>query len=299
MNDKLFVSTLVAPYGVKLSTQQIKAVTHSIEQSGGKIKNAVTMGDGCAADIFYDMDFLWVLPPDDDRNEANWRFDILTQPAATRRKKLLVADMESTIIGQEMLDELASLVGVGEKTAEITRRAMNGELDFTAALTERVGLLKGQPANLLEQVASRMTLNPGAQQLVDAMKSGGGKAWLVSGGFTFFVKKIAEQAGFDEFFANDLKVEDGKITGQVALPVLDKSTKKSLLEKACATYGYTLADSVTVGDGANDVPMLLASNANGGFGVAYHAKPKVREIIPHQINHSDLSALVYAMGMID
>ena len=205
--------------------------------------------------------------------------------------------MELTIIEQEMLDELAARIGIGEKTAEITRLAMNGELDFAAALKERVMLLKGQPASLLDEVAAKMTLTPGAQALLEAMKRAGGKAWLVSGGFTFFVKKIAEQVGFDAFYCNDLKLEDGIITGEVALPILDKNSKKDLLEKACTAYGCTLAESLSVGDGANDVPMLQACHTGGGLGVAYHAKPKVREVIPNQINHGDLSALIYAQSI--
>ena len=224
-------------------------------------------------------------------------FDLITQPAPTRRKKLLIADMESTIIEQEMLDELAAKIGIGEKVADITRRAMNGELDFEAALRERVGLLKGQPESLLHEVAAYMTLSGGARDLVAAMKRAGGKTWLVSGGFIFFIKKIAEQVGFDRFFGNELIVENGVITGEVASPILGKEAKKTLLEQACAEYGYTLAETLAIGDGANDVPLLQACNAGGGLGVAYRAKPNVKAIIPHQINVGDLSALIYAQGL--
>jgi len=287
MSSELFVSTLIAPAGAALSEAHIEAIAQRLTQSGGKIDKTVRL-DNRAADIFFTGGHAIA---------TDLPVDILTQPAATRRKKILIADMESTIIEQEMLDELASMIGIGEKTAEITRLAMNGELDFAAALKERVNLLKGQPATLLDQVAIRMTLSPGAQDLITAMKRAGGKSWLVSGGFTFFVKKIAEQTGFDQFFANELKVEDGVITGEVALPILDKNSKKTLLEQACAEYGCILAETMAVGDGANDVPMLQACNSGGGLGVAYRAKPKVREIIENQINHSDLSALVYAQNL--
>lgn len=298
MSPTLFVSTLVAPAGAALSDSDIASVGECLAQSGAKIDKTARL-DNRAADIFFLSNSLPLagrIREGGTQQQFPQTFDILTQPAATRRKKILVADMESTIIEQEMLDELAAQIGIGEKTAEITRMAMNGELDFAAALKERVNLLKGQPASLLDEVSSRMTLSPGAQTLIDAMKRAGGKSWLVSGGFTFFVKKIAEQSGFDRFFANELKVKNGLITGEVALPILDKNSKKDLLDQACAEYGCTLAESMAVGDGANDVPMLQSCNGGGGLGVAYRAKPKVREIIAHQINHSDLSALAYAQG---
>ena len=224
--------------------------------------------------------------------------DILIQPVATRRKKLLVADMESTIIEQEMLDELAKVIGVGDRVAEITRRAMNGELDFAAALRERVSLLKGQPVALLDQVAKHISLMPGAKALLTAMRNQKAECWLVSGGFTCFAKPVAEKLGFTRVFANELLVKDGVITGEVAEPILDKNSKQNLLEQACRELNINMAESLAIGDGANDVPMLAACNAGHGLGVAYHAKPKVREVIPNQINQSDLSALVYAQGLV-
>ena len=258
--------------------------------------NAVWVVEGRVADVFAsDMpvaefrarlsDYLGDIP-----------VDVIIQPVGVRRKKLLVADMESTIIQQEMLDELASVIGVGARVADITRRAMNGELDFTAALNERVALLKGYPATLLDDVAKRVTLMPGAQALLTAMKRNGAKAWLVSGGFTYFAEPVAKKLGFDRVYANQLVVENGVITGEVKAPILDKNSKRELLGQACAEYGISMAESLAIGDGANDVPMLAACNDAFGLGVAYHAKPKVREVIPHQINYSDLSTLVYAQG---
>ena len=288
MTQSLWVATLVAPTGAVLSEQQVHSVVEEIAVSHGKVENIVRLGDGCAADVFFVGEV---------KIESSNDFDLFIQPVATRCKKILVADMESTIIEQEMLDELAARIGIGEKVADITRRAMNGELDFNAALTERVGLLKGQPESLLFETASLMTFSPGAQDLVAVMKRAGGKAWLVSGGFTFFIKKIAEQAGFDRFYGNELIVENGVITGEVALPILGKGAKKTLLEKACAEYGCSLAETLTIGDGANDVPMLQACNSGGGLGVAYRAKPKVRAVVPYQINCSDLSSLIYAQGL--
>jgi phosphoserine phosphatase len=222
--------------------------------------------------------------------------DIIVQPAANRRKKLLVADLESTIIQQEMLDELAAKIGIGEKVASITRRAMNGELDFAAALRERVHLLKGQPVSLLEEAARGITLMPGAEALLKTMKANGARAYLVTGGFTFFAKPIAERLGFDRVFANELILDGNVIAGTVAEPILDKNSKRDLLLRVCADSNRTLADSLAIGDGANDIPMLTACNAGGGLGVAYHAKPVVRAAVSHLLNHADLGALLAVQG---
>jgi phosphoserine phosphatase len=211
-------------------------------------------------------------------------------------KKLLVADMESTIIEQEMLDELASDLGHGRETADITRRAMNGELDFATALYERVALLKGQPVSILERAAKRITFMSGAEKLLSVMKAHGAVCWLVTGGFGYFAEPVAQKLGFDKVFANDLIVHDDVLTGEVVEPILDKNTKKELLERACKELGLSMTDCLAVGDGANDIPMLTACNEGGGLGVAYHAKPKVREVVPHQINHGDLTTLLYAQG---
>jgi phosphoserine phosphatase len=225
--------------------------------------------------------------------------DCIIQPAAGRRKKLLLADMESTIIEQEMLDELADTIGLRDKVAAITARAMNGELDFAAALKERAGLLKGLPVSVLDQVAKRMTIMPGAAELLAAMKQSGASAWLVTGGFACFAKPVADRLGFDRVFANELILCDGYITGEVAEPIVDKNTKKNLLSQASAELGLSLGETAAVGDGANDIPMLAACVEGGGLGVAYRAKPNVRAAIPHQINHSDLRALMYAQGYKD
>jgi phosphoserine phosphatase len=309
MSAALIVSTLIAPAGSVLTHHQIDDVAQSIAASGASIEKIIPLDSNRAADIFYFSHKGLAIIPSPLAGAAEgsrvgsadpghvFPFDILTQSAATRRKKILIADMEATIIEQEMLDELAAEIGIGEKVADITRRAMNGELDFTAALTERVALLKGQPESLLTKLASRMTVMPGAQQLVAAMKQSGAHCWLVSGGFTCFVKIIAEQLGFDRFYANDLVVENDVLTGQVRLPILDKSSKTHFLKQACHEYGCALINTLAVGDGANDIPMLQACHEGGGLGIAYHAKPKVRGLIPNQINCSDHSALIYATAL--
>jgi len=317
MNATPLVATLIAPTGAFLSEAQIQSVSQRITESGGIVTDTKILSNGQAADIFFSEGEKLILaqsrsiPSPLAGRVREWggeatpmalsgsynSFALLIQPTATRRKKILIADMESTLIEQEMLDEMAAAIGIGEKVADITRRAMNGELDFEAALKSRVKLLKGQPESLLHDVAGRITLMPGAETLILGMKKAGGRCWLVSGGFTFFVKKIADQLGFDRFFANDLMVENGVITGEVKTPILDKNSKKTLLEQACATYGCTLAECVAVGDGANDVQMLQACDAGGGLGIAFHAKPAVRAIIAPQINHADLTALIYAQGI--
>ena len=250
-------------------------------------------GEVCAADIFFDAEDF---PTAARQLISQHPIDLIIQPVATRRKKLLIADMESTIIEQEMLDELADLIGLRDQVADITARAMNGELDFAAALRERVALLKGLPASVIDQVAKRITYMSGAVELLAGMKANGASAWLVSGGFTCFAKPVAERLGFDRVYANELLIRDGVITGEVTNPILDKESKKNFLLQATKELGLTLDQTAAVGDGANDIPMLSTCYANGGLGVAYHAKQSVRAVIPHQINHGDLRVLLWAQG---
>ena len=219
--------------------------------------------------------------------------DLAVQPAAGRKKRLLIADMDSTMIQQECIDELADEAGVGEYVASITARAMNGELDFEAALRERVGLLKGLDEAVIGRVIrDRITLMPGGRELVATMRGNGGYAALVSGGFTAFTGAIAGVLGFDENRANTLRVESGGLTGQVAEPILGKAAKVQALEEIAARLGITLAEAVAVGDGANDLGMLGIA----GMGVALHAKPSVQAECQIRVNHGDLTALLYLQG---
>ena len=208
-----------------------------------------------------------------------------------RRKKALVADMESTIIRNEMLDELAYLAEIGEQVAEITRKAMNGELDFYAAIRERVALLKGQPASLLDDAAKRIKLMPGAAALVTTLKTHGVHCALVSGGFDYYTRPIAEQLGFDEQQANTMLIENDAIAG-IAEPILGKEAKLEALQRVARERGIAVADCMAVGDGANDLAMLEAA----GYGVAYHAKPAVQAAARINIRHGDLTALLYLQG---
>lgn len=219
--------------------------------------------------------------------------DLVLQEVANRRKKMLLADMDSTMIQQECIDELAEEAGVGPRVKEITARAMNGELDFDGALTERVALLKDLPEAVITQVLdTRITLMPGGPQLLATMKADGAYAALVSGGFTAFTARIADQLGFDENRANTLLVQDGKLTGKPGLPILGREAKVAALEQITARLGISEAEVIAVGDGANDLGMLLRA----GSGVALHAKPSVAAQCEIRINHGDLTALLYIQG---
>lgn len=221
------------------------------------------------------------------------KIDAMSQPTNGRQKKLLITDMDSTIIEQECIDELAAHVGLKEKVAAITERAMNGELDFKAALRERVGLLKGLPTSALEEVfTNAITFMPGAKELVSTMRANGAYTLLVSGGFTFFTSRVRMALGFHEDQSNTLGIEHHALTGLVVEPILDKEAKLKALNDVCAKLGITPAQAVAVGDGANDLPMLQAA----GLGVAYHAKPRVQAEAPHRITHSNLCGVLYAQG---
>ena len=221
------------------------------------------------------------------------RVDMVVQRSEGRKKRLLIADMDSTMIQQECIDELADEAGVGAHVADITARAMNGELDFEAALRERVGLLKGLPEEVIARVLrDRITLMPGAAVLLATMKANGAYAALVSGGFTAFTEAVAARLGFDENRANTLHLQGGVLAGTVAEPILGKEAKLLALNEISTQLGITPAKAIAVGDGANDLPMLLAA----GTGVALHAKPTVQAQCEVRVNHGDLTALLYLQG---
>lgn len=219
--------------------------------------------------------------------------DLCVQPADGRRKRLLIADMDSTMIEQECIDELADEAGVGAHVAAITRRAMNGELDFEEALIERVGLLKGLDEEVIARVIeTRITLMPGGRALLSTMKAHGAHTALVSGGFTAFTAAIATDLGFHEHRANTLLVQDGTLAGAVGMPILGRAAKVEALEEISARLGITPTDAIAVGDGANDLGMLGLA----GAGVALHAKPSVQAECALRVNHGDLTALLYLQG---
>ena len=205
---------------------------------------------------------------------------------------MLVADLESTIIENEMLEELAEFVGRRRQIAEITQRAMNGELDFAAALVERVALLAGLPVSVLDAAAERIRMMPGARSLVATSRAAGVRTALVTGGFTIFAEKVASSLGFDRVVASHLDIASGRIAGTVRQPIVDRAAKRDALVALAAEEGVPLAATLAVGDGANDLLMLQAA----GLGVAFHAKPAVAAAARWRIEHADLTALLYAQG---
>ncbi len=283
----MFVTTLLSgPESAGFGSAPVEAVRAAWD--GGPVR---WLASGVAAEFPMPR-----IPPDRWQVWADLQargVDLIVQRAAGCRRRVLIADMDSTMIGQESLDELAAEAGVGEKVAAITARAMNGELDFGAALRERVGLLAGLDAGAIARVcANRISLRPGARQLVATMKANGGYSALVSGGFDAFSGHVAAALGFDEHHANVLNIRAGRLTGTVAEPILGRDAKGAVLRAILARKGLTTDDVMAVGDGANDLGMLGLA----GAGVAFHAKPAVAAECDLRINHGDLTALLYIQG---
>ena len=222
------------------------------------------------------------------------RIDVVVQPAAGRRKKLFLADMDSTMIRQECIDELADYVGLKSHVAAITERAMRGEIAFEPALRERVALLEGLPVSVVEEVIrERIKLTSGARILIATMRANGTRTCMVSGGFTLFTDRIAAMIGFDESRANTLTILDGhKLAGKVAEPIFGRDGKRAALVELRTEFGLAKADTMAIGDGANDLDMILEA----GLGVAYHAKPKLAAAAAARVDHCDLTALLYVQG---
>ena len=251
-------------------------------------------------DVAVDIEFIPDGPVDQRQLSDHLRtvlaaapLDLAIQPLAHRRKKLLVADMDSTMIGQECIDELADLVGLKDHVSAITERAMRGEIAFEPALRERVALLKGLPVSVIDDViVNRITLMAGASALIATMRAHGAHTVLVSGGFSLFTREVAEMIGFDENHANTLLVENDMLTGTVEEPILGREAKLDTLLEVARYLQLPLSDAMAVGDGANDLSMI----GRAGLGVAYHAKPAVAAAAHARIDHGDLTALLYLQG---
>ncbi|MEG8013891.1 phosphoserine phosphatase SerB [Sphingomonas sp. 22R3R2A-7] len=285
----MFTATLIA--SGTLTAGDISTAMDRLRDAGCAPGASGWIDEGDAADLIFGM------APDAARTALEGAFDrtdVVVQPSHTRTKTLLVADMDSTMITVECIDELADYAGIKPQIAEITERAMRGELDFEAALDARVALLKGLAESDIERcLAERVTIMPGAKALVRTMRSRGALAVLVSGGFTRFAEPVAKAIGFDRAIANVLEVAGGVLTGTVTKPVVGSATKLTTLNAAIAERGIAVQESLAVGDGANDLAMIEAA----GLGVAFRAKPIVAAAAAARVDHGDLTALLHAQGL--
>jgi phosphoserine phosphatase len=285
------VLTLIAAPGL-LDPASIPPVRAALEGVGARPGTPDWLAEGEAVDIPYTE-----APPAQAVAAARVALgtapvDAIAQPVAGRRKRLLVADMDSTIVTSETLDELAAHAGLKDRIAEITRRSMNGELDFAQALRERVAMLKGLPVQALEETWAQTEMMPGAAELVATMRTHGAFCCLASGGFTFFTGRVAERLGFDLHVSNELLHQGGRLTGEVGQPIFDRASKLATLTRLAAERGLAMAETMAVGDGANDLDMIRAA----GLGVAYCAKPVVAGAATARVDHTSLRALLYAQG---
>jgi phosphoserine phosphatase len=292
MPSQTFVATLVAnPLNFALSDALIARAAQALPD----LASWRWLDQNVAADLFFsgDEDSLSMTHERLRAELADTAVDIVAQRTADRRKKLLLADMDSTLIGQECIDELALRVGIGARVAAITERAMRGEIAFEPALRERVALLAGLPETIIAEVLeTAITVTPGGRTLVRTMRAAGAYTAIVSGGFTQFTSAIADKLGFHEHRANRLLIEHGVLAGRVGEPILGRDAKLATLRELRARLGLGLQETMAVGDGANDLAML----GEAGLGVAYRAKPAVAAAAHARIDHADLTALLYAQG---
>ena len=283
--------TLVAPDFDAVTAHAVR-LGAAVAQAGGLIQHTETLAPK-ALDLFLEAESVAAIRPLVEAALADGVADVCVQPAEGRRKRLLIADMDSTIIGCECLDELADFAGVKAEVSAITERAMRGEIGFEGALRERVAMLKGLPLTALQACFDeRVRLNPGARTLLATMAARGARCVLVSGGFEFFTNRVAKLAGFHADRANSLLEAGDKLSGEVGDPILGREAKKAALQAEAAALGIDLAQTLAVGDGANDLDMIRAA----GLGVAYYAKPLVAAEAHARISHGDLTSLLYFQG---
>ncbi|MFO1242873.1 MAG: phosphoserine phosphatase SerB [Rickettsiales bacterium] len=287
------VVTLMVPRDKKQESRFFHHAWDALKARGFHVAELEWLSDNEACDITVEGADFAELKKNVTETVESHPIDFAVQPKEGRRKKLLISDMDSTLIGQECIDELADFVGKKEEVSAITERAMRGELDFKEALTHRVSLLKGLREDVLQRAFDeRITMNAGGRELVETMRANGAYTLLVSGGFTFFTSRVRDALGFQEDHSNVLDVAEGALTGKVVPPILDKEAKLASLKTTCARLGISTHDVMAIGDGANDLPMIKEA----GMGVAYRAKPVVRAEADMALNHCDLSALLFVQG---
>lgn len=284
-----FVVTLLADSKkMPLTEAFVQSMVLSLASQDVVVQKTAWLSENTACDLFIQHYTPHTLNAVSQQILADQPYDGIVQEVSKRRKKLLISDMDSTMITVECIDELADFVGKKAEVSRITERAMNGELNFEEALTERVALLAGLPEEALQECYDeRVKMMPGAKELLESFKEKGGHTVLVSGGFTFFTSRVRANLGFDADYANILELADGRLTGKVALPILGKEAKLNTLKEYCKKLDISTDEVLAIGDGANDLPMLMAA----GIGIAYHAKPIVRAQANAQLNHCDLSVL--------
>ncbi len=290
---KFVLTLLVDPAAPSLSDPQVEIAAAALTETGAVVGNADWLADGIACDLPFDSVEPDIASASVRQYLADAPVDMFAQASAGRRKLLLVADMDSTIIGQECIDELADFAGRREDVAKITDRAMRGELDFAEALRARAKMLRGLPFEEMQRAYDeRVRLNAGARTLVQTMRTAGAYTALVSGGFSFFTSRVREATGFDIDLANELELRSGVVTGEVIPPILDRSAKLAALTRLSAEHRLDLSQTLAVGAGANDIAMIQAAC----LGAAYHARPLVAAAAHARIDHGDLTALLYLQG---
>lgn len=290
---QMIVTIIAGEAGQHLSDTAAENIRQTIADiAGSAAEPADWLNPGIACDIAVAADDIQRMRSAAGAAFVDAAFDVVIQPADGRRKALLIADMDSTIVTSETLDELAAHAGLKDPVAAITERAMRGEIDFKGALRERVAMLTGLPETAFAKTLAGIELTPGARTLVQTMRAAGAYTALVSGGFGYFTSRIAAACGFDEDRANSLLIENGVLTGRVGEPILDRESKLSTLKELAASKNIPLEATMATGDGANDLPMIQAA----GLGVAFKAKPAVFEAAPAAIRHGDLTALLYLQG---
>ncbi len=270
----------------------VEAAGAALAETGARVAPPDWLAPGIACDLAFGGVSLAVAGAAARARLDGAPLDLAAQPAAGRRKGLLVADMESTIIGQELVDELAEAAGIHDRIAAITARSMAGEIDFTSSLHERVGLFAGLPRDTLTRVAARITFNPGARSLVRTLRAGGAHTALITGGFTCFAEAVARDCGFDEIRGNKLLIDGDRLNGKVGEPILAPDSKLAALTELAERHGLTVVASAAIGDGANDRDMVRAA----GMGVAYRGRPVLLRAAQFRIDHGDLTALLYLQG---